>query len=414
MEINKKSQDFILMEKYFKDIKEKNNVEENLNNISRIISRNFDLELNLSIIDNDTNLFFGMNIYPEESVIDNLLKNILEEKSHLDNIMAIWNRNDNKWYVEIDSILLYDNNLNANPSEIVAVLLHEIGHVIYSNSIPEKINRILKYNIMNLTYSIKQLCKNYKFRKIFSLVIVEACSSKNYHYINNNIERIADNFVVKMGYGDELDNFINKLISSQGNRLVNRSDEEIDKDIKVIVKWGIENISELEMRKHKLRESLKVQLLRTPSKYIKDLVMDIKDKFFGDESQKYKTAITEQYLIDEYHKILQESILDFFDSLGKVKKVNNSDIDILSIEVNKIENNDDKIYVLDLLYDKLDIINAALDYIDQGKTDKVSQSKQTLLSMKDRLEKLRQQILNMTIKDKQYGVFIKYPKGYEG
>jgi hypothetical protein len=119
-------------------------------------------------------------------------------------------------------------------------------------------------------------------------------------------------------------------------------------------------------------------------------------------------------LIDEYHKILQESILDFFDSLGKVKKVNNSDIDILSIEVNKIENNDDKIYVLDLLYDKLDIINAALDYIDQGKTDKVSQSKQTLLSMKDRLEKLRQQILNMTIKDKQYGVFIKYPKGYEG
>jgi hypothetical protein len=87
---------------------------------------------------------------------------------------------------------------------------------------------------------------------------------------------------------------------------------------------------------------------------------------------------------------------------------------MLAIEVDKIENNDDKIYVLDLIYDKLDLVNAALDFIDKGKPDKVSQSKQTLLGFKKELETMRAQVLNLQVKDKQYGVFIKYPKGYEG
>jgi hypothetical protein len=70
--------------------------------------------------------------------------------------------------------------------------------------------------------------------------------------------------------------------------------------------------------------------------------------------------------------------------------------------------------VLDLIYDKLDLVNAALDYIEQGKTDKVNQSKSTLTNFKNQLEKLRQTVLNTQVKEKQYGVFIKYPKGYEG
>jgi hypothetical protein len=82
--------------------------------------------------------------------------------------------------------------------------------------------------------------------------------------------------------------------------------------------------------------------------------------------------------------------------------------------MDKIANNDDRIYVLDLIYDKMDLVNTALDYISQNKTEKVSQSKQTLTGFKTQLEKMRDKVINMQLKEKTYGVFIKYPKGYEG
>ena len=62
----------------------------------------------------------------------------------------------------------------------------------------------------------------------------------------------------------------------------------------------------------------------------------------------------------------------------------------------------------------MDKVNTALDYIEMGKLDKVKQSKSTLLNMKKQLERLRQEILATRIVDKQYGLYIKYPAGYQG
>jgi len=67
-----------------------------------------------------------------------------------------------------------------------------------------------------------------------------------------------------------------------------------------------------------------------------------------------------------------------------------------------------------LIYDKLEIINTSLQLIAENKKDKVPTPKETLLSFKNQLEKLRKEVLSLTIKEKTYGVFIKYPKGYEG
>lgn len=409
-----KSQDFILLEKCFTSIKSKDHVDENLARISTILKRSFDLTFEISIVDNDTHQFFGMSIYPSQSTIDSMIASMLSDKPRANYIVELWQRNT-RWYLEIDSILLYDRSLNANPAEIVAVMLHEIGHVVYSNSVPQRVNKIVRYQMMQANYTVKKLAANWKIRKIFGLVIAEACSTKNFNYINKNKERIADQFVVKMGYGDELNQFISKLIASQGNKLVNRTNAEIDTDIRAVVNWSIENIAELEFRKKKLKTTIQTELLKNPSNFIKSIVENIKDSFFGgNESEGYKEMVAEQYLMEEYRKIVQESVLDWFDSIGKVKKVSQSDIDYIGIEVDKIENNDDRIYVLDLIYDKYDLINTALSYIEKGKTDKVAQSKQTLMNFKSQLDKMRDRVINMQIKDKQYGVFIKYPKGYEG
>lgn len=413
MEINKKSPDLLFLEECIKNIKTKSNVQGNIDSMARVLKRLFDLKFDISIVNNDGNKFFGMNIFPTRSTMDRIINSMLNNKSKVDTVIEMWQQNDT-WYLEMDSILIYDTQLNANPSEIVAVLLHEIGHIIYSNSIPQRINRVMKYTVMNLDYSVKHLIQFHRVRQLFQTVFIEACSSKNFHYTNTDVERIADQFVVKMGYGHELDNFIGKLIATQGNSSVNRPDSEMDDDVRTFVKWSIENISELEYRKTKLKQSLQNELLRNPSKYVRTVFDSIKRTFFGGDADSYKALVTEQYLINDCKKIVRESILDIFDNIGKVKKISQSDIDFLALTVEKIDNNDDKIYALDLLYDKLDLVNLALDYIGQGKQDKVSQSKQTLQGYHSQLEKLRQRVLAMQLPDKQYGIFIKYPKGYEG
>ena len=153
-------------------------------------------------------------------------------------------------------------------------------------------------------------------------------------------------------------------------------------------------------------------MLKNPSKFVRQVVTSIKVAIFGEGGDSYKELLTEQYLVQEHRKIIQEG-LNLFDKYGKLKKISQSDIDIIEIEAGRIENEDDKIYVLDLIYDKLDLINAGLQLINEKKQDKVPVSKDKLLNFKSQLEKLRKQVLETPI-NKQYGLFIKYPVGYEG
>ena len=144
--------------------------------------------------------------------------------------------------------------------------------------------------------------------------------------------------------------------------------------------------------------------------------MNIKSQFFGKEEAQdnYKALVNEQYLIEGHRQYVKEGFLNLFDKYGKLKRLNQSDLDVLTIEISKIENEDDKIYVLDRIYDELDLINAGLDLLQTGSKDRVPVSKDTLMGFKTQLEKMRKQVLDIQIKPKNYGLFIKYPKGFEG
>ena len=81
-----------------------------------------------------------------------------------------------------------------------------------------------------------------------------------------------------------------------------------------------------------------------------------------------------------------------------------------------VRDKNDKIYLLDKLYSYMELIDRGLDFIESSDKDlgsKVMQSKRTLTDMKEQLEDLRKNILATKIIDKQYGLFIKGPRGYD-
>ena len=430
--MSKKTDDLIYIEKCIAGIKANEDVRGNIGRLQRGLQRitDSDFEFEIFITKNDNNAFFGANIYPTQNTVDDVVRAILHDKKDSEAVASIWNEN-RKWTIELDSILLNDMKLNANPGEITAVLLHEIGHTIYSNSIPQRLHRLIRYKTIKLNYQMRELIADSKISKLFNLAVIESCTTKNFNYINSNkAEAAADQIVLQFGYGEELNSFIDKLIAAQGNALVNRSDDEIEKDITSIVNWSLVNVQQLEFRKDKLKDALKVEMINTPSVIIKKFIQDIHRSFFGSATSTYRKLLSEQYtgeqtdvyasavaeqlLVDHYNRVVKESLSTIFEKTGKVKKINQSDIDILRVELDRISNVDDKIYLLDRIYDKMELIDIAINMIEQGKSDKVQQSKTTLVSMKKDLQDMRDDVMAMKIVDKDYGVFIRYPKGYKG
>lgn len=404
-----------ILEEYFAGIQNKKSVEPNIRGIERTLERLFDITCHVTIIPSShvKTVFFGMNIYPCTSTVDLLVNNLMNPKSKSKELEEIWKKCD-EWFIEIDDKLIYDKTLDANPQEMVAVLLHEIGHTIYANSVPARLHKVVNYKILKSGYRIQELYRNPKFSKLFDIVVVSACESKNFSYIDTKKEVDADKFVVQAGYGQALDSFITKTIIASNNDLVNRTDKDVEGDIAVITEWSMKTLSMLEIRKEKLRKELEIQENITTSPYGKNIFRAIKNRFFGDETA--GTAIVaEQQLIMDYRKIMaQESFVEFVSNIGKLKKVKQSDLDIIRVEMDRIETLDDKYYVLDLIYDRLNVINLGLEYYANGNASRCSQSESTLKDYKKQLEEYRMKVLDMKIVDKQYGLFIKVPKGYEG
>lgn len=418
---NRFTADLERLEECFEDLKLGHNDHMALKQIKKILVRLFNQNFEVIICENKTDKFFGMSVFPDEETCQKLIDCLILDKPHRQKVLDIWAENTN-WMVEIDSILLRDKNLNANPSEMVAVLLHEIGHTIYANSVPSRLFKVIKFEMTNVRLMTRNLFKHKKFRTLFFPAIVSSCGFKMYKYLGDREEMEADKFVVKMGYGNHLNDFLNKLISTQGNELLERNEKDAEQEVRIMTLWSIENINELKSRKNKLKQQLNAQFLASSSQYVKNMLYAINKIFFkGDTTSKNKLdeIMLETFLtreIDYTHKKAQEEVVKEFTilPLNKVKKIDLSEIDYIAVQIEKMDNYDDKVYLLDLIHYHLEWINMGLDYIEQGKANKVSNTKTDLLQYKKQLEQMRQQIVKTKIPEKQYGLFVKYPKGYEG
>ena len=418
---NKFTRDLELLTECFEDLKLGHNDTMALKQIKKVLVRLFNQNFEVIVCENKTNKFFGMSIFPDEETCQKLIDTLVLDKPHKQKILDIWSENNN-WMIEIDSLLLKDKNLNANPSEMTAVLLHEIGHTIYANSIPARLFKVIRFEMSNVRLMTRNMFKHKKFRTLFFPAIVSGCGYKMFKYLGDNEEKEADKFVVKMGYGDHLNSFLDKLIRTQGNEFLQRDENDAEQEIKIMTLWSIDNINELKSRKSKLKRQLSSQILASPSQFVKNMLFTLNTIFFkGDNSNKNKldeimleTCLNRE--VDYQKKCAEQEVVKEFTVLGtgKVKKIDRSELDYITVMIEKLDNYDDKVYLLDLIHYHLEWIQMGLDFIEDGKASKVGNTKPELLQFKKELEAMRLRIIKTKIPEKQYGLFVKYPKGYEG
>lgn len=429
------------IEESFSMIKMKRgSIDSNLNDISKSLSTfmlkeyKSTYEFTLSVSENIPHDFFGMTLYPTEESMQDVLNIILDDKVDTNNLIEKWN-GGTSWHIEIDNKLFFDRNLNANPSEMVAVLLHEIGHVLGTNSIPIRLKNKFRDKLLKMNIETRVRVQNAKFRPILYPAIIEACSTKMYRYVGRSNELAADKYAKKLGYGEELNSFLNKVIVSYGNRLTQVTENEAEKDIDIMIDWCAEAIDELKYRKTKLKKSLITQSLKTPCKYVKGVLNKIKDSFFGFSSTKDfddKFGTLESSIFQAYDRIqvAQELYEDgfrecdqilqemFFSKRNKkIKKIDPLDLDYINIEIDKIVTDDDKIYVLDLIYYQTELVDKSIDTYTNGDRNLVQDSIADLKSYKEELRKMRVRAAGVKIKRRNpldISIKVDYPEGFEG
>lgn len=428
-----KSEDWKYIEECISYLKNKEDEDENILRVERALHRIFDLEFKVIITQNTTNTFYGVNVFPSITHIDKLAYTIINNKAPVDKVVELWQKSD-MWYVEIDSYLISDISKPFNSAEIASLIVHEIMRIVYSDVNPSIINNVFRYEYMKLNGEMRALFENDKIRKILNLVIVESCVSKTYNFINeeDNVTGLCYDTICKFGYCDDYNNTVDKIVRYFSSDYINRTRAEVEKDITIVINWAIDNIRQLECSKNKLKTALQTEMLSTNSYICKQYIHYVYKSFFGGVINQYRVLLSEQYmdtptdvvaeiqamdnLMSLYNKIVAEASSNIFDKNGKLKKISQLDIDVLTVDSDRIETSDDKIYCLDRLYNMMQTIDSGLEYIespDKHDKSKVVQSKSTLLDMQKQLARLRDKIVSTRIIEKEYGIYIKYPKGYK-
>lgn len=441
--MGKKSEDLKYIESCINNIIAKNDIEENLANIERVLQRTFNKSFTLSISTNEVHDFFAVNVFPVTKDLSEICEKICaslelddyDARNVSDATVLRW-KVSSSWNVELDSDMLYDISNKYNATDVVTAMLHEIIRVIYSPTVPLTVYRVFRESATDMGMVVRALFKHKKIQMLLRLAFLECCESKIFTDIKSenaceNMQAIHDGLNC-LGYMDDYNSLVNRFITN-GNmsKFVYRTFDDVKRDIRSIVLWITNIIKELEFNKKRLREALESEQLRSSSDVVKANLKIIYNEFFEGVTDSYRALLSETWndkpvdkyaslmcynnIVESCKHIVKEAMVSLFDKQGKLKKVSQLDIDVLNAETGRIETHDDKIYLLDRIYDKLKIVDAGLEYIESGDTRHVvKQTKQQLLDYKKQLEDLRQVVLATRIIEKDYGVFIKYPKGYEG
>lgn len=355
-----------------------------------------------------------MSVYPDESVLDRLVEAIVTEQK--DAIIAkIWN-DTTKWNIEIDTRIL-TSDANLTEKELTALILHEVGHIVYSNTIPMRIAKIIRLEFVSTSIVNKELLKDTFFSKLLYIPLINACAA-NRHKASIKTEMNADKYVMQCGYGKDLASAIDKIIILAG------TDIHPDKEMKELAGFSVDSIINLQKRQNNLvKRNMLTLAMATPSRFAKGVIDKISTGLSGNKDPRgaVTEAVREQYIsdkIDSITKKLYDSDVfteSIFNRVHKMKRIDPADIDYIGLEVNNIKTNDDKMMIVSYIYNKMDIIDYYIALIDSKNPQYIiPHTRESLVQMKERLEAYRTMAIDRKLPTVNYGINIQFPAGYEG
>ena len=402
----------ITIENAFKVLKENSGSDAALEILKKSAEDIFSYKFNVYVMDTELNspLFF-MSVFPDRSTIDKIVDAISNNESNM--ISKLW-KQTKEWTIEIDRRILKNDIIDLTDRELTAIFCHEIGHVIQSNSIPNRLITILQYELAKSSVSNKAMIRDRFFRKILSLPIVNACmGGHDKSSLKDEIK--ADKFAKSMGYQNDLISVFKKYQNCK-NRLTN-----VDQDMKKMAAFSIDTMNQFKKRETSLLEyTLNEMIKDCDSVYVESLLTEIKNDFFFENTDSTVTKEKRLNFLYERAEQLEEEFIatEFFGLKKNLKRIDPAEIDYIAIKIKDIKSNSDKMMLVSYIHSKLDIIDyyiALMKNPKQSSKYNIPYSMKELEDLKMYMNKMIQTTIDAKISDKlPYGILVAWPENYQG
>ena len=327
---------------------------------------------------NNDKLFFGMRVYPQ-----------IEGNDVVDIISDDKPKTFSKYYIEFDS-KLFDPMLGLDEKEITAIMLHEIGHIVYdTGSIDEVRKNIDMYFTNTGDYLSPNINNNYK--EVIAYAMKDAVVKAGSLFCKfGNEENIADIFVASCGYGPYLESGFRKIL---------RSTNYINKDVDdrfIVLSWALRLKRDLKLNRLPAIKTLNKAKQLTGSELEKREITNAVTKLSRMES-------VEEGAFENLKSRFSKKLNDF--KIKGVKSIKN-DVYELNLRLRTAEDPDDLMYIIRTVNTDVAILQ---DYLSEPEVDDIE--RQSIYDALEELYSIRQKAAKeKTVRDKYASLInITYP-----
>ena len=326
-----------------------------------------------------------------------------------------------QWHIEIDTRVLTKGNklCVTDGRQFVGLLCHEVGHVMTEN--PIRLISNYKLKSLDFTMTEKLMLSNSKVMR--SIMLPMYTHTLQFFIVVKNrnnqqaCELSADAYVPNE-YKGALVSYMNEhlLTNPEGSRMV-IDESSFDKEQEVGIQLSKDSVEMLKGRRDMLNRQIQSQYNSPDSgKFHKNLMKFIGKTLTGydPDTDQYTTMTIKTTMESAYMREYTKQNIAAQKATMEAARVTARDLDILDVQIDDIKTPEDKMYMIHKLYDYIEAVGA-----ENAKIAKNQKSKFANVIKDDRLERLngmRTRILekDVTSLGDKYGVFVKYPAGYEG
>jgi hypothetical protein len=414
--------------------------EENLANaLPRVVGREdfqFKVRCNTDVIFN--NSIYGIRVYPDLEENWKVACVLKDNAIAYEDFLAQWN-SITSWYVEIDE-KMFSREINLTNKEITALLLLELGYVMFSTQTSDTIYEMFKKHLINVPSWDRET-----LRYLYMLYMVPIGYSCMLHEIDTDLKngiKLYTDIFNETEYAEYFTSAYTKIVKTYGTFDRFAIYPDIVAKLDSIFTEANKFILDFIKRKRYLKDYLTELVAGTASVYLTDVGLTLLDNFKVELRERYSGMATESAMAieiykngidDDTHKseynfkyisTLETAIEGAINGVKRTianetfnkifrKLPSQYDIDMISIEIDKMENQRDRIYVLDLIYDAMNKINLFMEAFEYDDVIR-SRNEAKCIDLLKQLDDQRKRCLEKRQFDSNYKFFVKYPKGYEG